>query len=109
MGPVWLSLCAGLRLRWRVLAALAVLLGVIGGVVLTAAAGARRIDTAYPRLLHWANAAQVDISPAGVAGWNGPAGYYAALARLPQVASVGTAVWYNVMLPVRHGRPTTWV
>ena len=39
---MWLSLRAELRLRWRVLAALAVLLGVIGGVVLTAAAGARR-------------------------------------------------------------------
>lgn len=101
MGPVWLSLRAGLRLRWRVLAALPVLLGVIGGIVLAPAA--------YPRLLQWANAAQVDISPAGVPGWNGPAGYYAALARLPQVASVGTAVWYNVALPVRHGRPTTWV
>ena len=109
MGPLWLSLRAGLRLRWRVLAALAVLLGVIGGVVLTAAAGARRTDTAYPRLLRWANAAQVDISPAGVPGWNGPAAYYAALARLPQVASLATAVWYNVMLPVRHGPPTTWV
>jgi ABC-type antimicrobial peptide transport system permease subunit len=109
MEPVWLSLRAGVRLRWRVLAALAVLLGVISGVVLTAAEGARRTDTAYPRLLHWANAAQVDISPAGVPGWNGPAGYYAALAQLPQVASVGTAVWYNVVLPVRHGRPTTWV
>src|SRR6478609_8281792 len=69
MGPVWLSLCAGLRLRWRVLAALAVLLGVIGGVVLTAAAGARRIDTAYPRLLHWANAAQV--AAGGIGGYGG--------------------------------------
>jgi hypothetical protein len=61
VGPVWLSLRAGLRLRWRVLAALAVLLGVVGGVVLTAAAGARRTATAYPRLLQWANAAQVEI------------------------------------------------
>jgi Na+-translocating ferredoxin:NAD+ oxidoreductase RNF subunit RnfB len=54
MGPVWLSLRAELRLRWRVLAALAVLLGVIGGVVLTAAAGARRtdIDTAAEKIAH---------------------------------------------------------
>ena len=105
MGPVWLSLRAELRLRWRVLAALAVLLGVIGGVVLTAAAGARRTDTAYPRLLQWANAAQVDISPYS----NGSAGYDAALARLPQVASISTAVLYNMVLPVRRGLPTTWV
>jgi len=32
---------------------------VIGGVVLTAAAGARRTDTAYPRLLRSARAARV--------------------------------------------------
>lgn len=108
MGPVWLSLRAELRLRWRVLAALAVLLGVIGGVVLTVAAGARRTDTAYPRLLQWANAAQVDLSYRAP-GWSGPPGYYAALARLPQVASLSTAVLYNVVLPVRHGLPTTSV
>jgi len=109
MRPLWLGLRAGLRLRWRVLAAPAVLVGVIGGVVLTAAAGARRTDTAYPRLLRWANAAQVEISPAGVPGWNGPAGYYAALARLPQVASLATAVQYNMVLPVRHGLPVAAV
>jgi hypothetical protein len=33
------------------LAAVALLLGLIGGVVLTAAMGARLTDTAYPRLL----------------------------------------------------------
>jgi hypothetical protein len=44
MGPVWLSLRAELRLRWRALTGLAVLLGLIGGVALTAAAGARRTE-----------------------------------------------------------------
>jgi len=44
MGSVWLSLRADFRLRWRPLAALALLLGLIGGVVLTAAAGERRTD-----------------------------------------------------------------
>ena len=61
MEPVWLSLRAGVRLRWRVLAALAVLLGVISGVVLTAAEGARRTDTAYPRLLQWAGGVPVAV------------------------------------------------
>lgn len=65
MGSVWLSLRADLRVRWRPLAALALLLGLIGGVVLTAAAGARRTDTACPRLLQWAGAAQVDLLPEG--------------------------------------------
>ena len=51
MGSTWLALHADLRMRWRAMAGLALLLGLIGGVVLTAAAGARRTDTAYPRLL----------------------------------------------------------
>ena len=57
MATIWLRLRADLRLRWRPLVGLGLLLGLIGGVVLTAAAGARRTDTAYPRLLSWANAA----------------------------------------------------
>src|SRR5215831_229834 len=65
MGSVWLSLRADIRLRGRPVAALALLLGLIGGVVLTAAAGARRTDTAYPRLLQWAGATQVSLIPEG--------------------------------------------
>ena len=54
MAPVWFALRADVRRRWRALVSLALLLGLAGGVVLTAAAGARRTDTAYPRLLTWA-------------------------------------------------------
>ena len=87
MEMVWLTLQADLRQRWRALLSLAVLLGLIGGVVLTAAAGARRTDTAYPRLLTWANASQVSIAPEG----NGTqADYFAALARLPHIAAMTT-------------------
>jgi ABC-type antimicrobial peptide transport system permease subunit len=100
MAILWLELRADLRQRWRALLSLALLLGLIGGVVLTAAAGARRTDTAYPRLLSWANATQVDLLPAA----NGfPADYYAALAKLPQVAQLSTEVLYQVTLPTaRH-------
>jgi ABC-type antimicrobial peptide transport system permease subunit len=106
MATVWLRLRADFRLRWRALVGLALLLGLVGGVVLTAAAGARRTDTAYPRLLSWANAAQVEIGPNG----NGPTpGYYAAVARLPQVAAMWTAIQYDVAVPVRHGVPDTQV
>jgi putative ABC transport system permease protein len=106
MGPVWLGMRAELRLRWRALVGLALLLGLVAGVALTAAAGARRTETAYPRLLRWANAAQIDVMP--YSGEPTPA-YFAALARLPQVASIFTAVQYNVVLPVRHGLPRTLV
>jgi ABC-type antimicrobial peptide transport system permease subunit len=101
MATIWLRLRADVRQRWRALAALALLLGLVGGVALTAASGARRTDTAYPRLLRWANAAQVDIVPAGT----GLTGYYTALARLPQVAAMSTAVLYQIALPAPHGVP----
>jgi len=106
MGSVWLALRADVRLRWRALAGLALVLGLVGGVVLTAAAGARRTDTAYPRLLAWASAAQVDILP--IVGNPTPA-YAAAAARLPQVASISTEVLYNAALPVHRGQPVTVV
>ena len=104
MTTVWFALRADVRRRWPALLSLAVLLGLIGGVVLTAAAGARRTDTAYPRLLSWANASQVNLLPAA----NGfPADYYAALAKLPQVAQLSTAVLYQVVLPTaRHADNT---
>ena len=86
MTMVWLALRADMRQRWRALLGLALLLGLAGGVVLTAAAGAQRTDTAYPRLLSWANATQFDITPQGT----GLTGYYTALARLPRIAAFTT-------------------
>ena len=94
---VWLALRADLRLRWRSLLGLALLLGLTGGAVLTAAAGAQRTDTAYPRLLAWANASQVDILP--TVNTSVPGDYFAALGRLPQVAALATETLYQVALP----------
>jgi hypothetical protein len=80
---------------------LALLTGLIGGVALTAVAGARRTDTAYPRLLRWSNAANVQVIP----NCAGPGGFYQALGRLPQVASIWTGVVYYLGLPVPGGNP----
>ena len=102
MATVWLRLRADVRLGWRTLAVLALLLGLVGGVVLTAAAGARRTDTAYPRLLSWASATQVDILP--FSGEPAPR-YYAAVARLPEAAAVSAQILYQIALPARHGVP----
>ena len=100
-GPVWLALRADLRLRWRAMLGLALLLGLIGGVVLTAAAGARRTGTAYPRLLRWSHAASVLVVPNCV----GMGGFYGRLARLPQVASIWTGVVYSLALPAPEVPP----
>jgi len=51
--------------RWRSWAVLALLTGLAGGAVLTAAAGALRTETAYPRLLAKSNASDLLIAPAG--------------------------------------------
>jgi ABC-type antimicrobial peptide transport system permease subunit len=99
MTPVWLSLRAGLRQGWRAWLALALLLGVMGGVVLTAASGARRTDTAYPRLLRWANASDIQVLPANVASPR----YFRALQGLPQVSAMGTGILLNFAIKV-HGQ-----
>jgi FtsX-like permease family len=91
----WLVMWFEARSRWRALASLALLLGLAGGVVLGAAAGARRTDTAYPRLRAWANASQLSVVPEGT----GLTGYYAALARLPQAAAVAPEELYDAGLP----------
>jgi ABC-type antimicrobial peptide transport system permease subunit len=95
MGAVWLRLRAELRHQWRAWLALAVLLGVIGGIALTAAAGARRTDTAYPRFLHVSHAAQLAVFPA----LSGFGGYFRAVARLPEVSSAASTAFLQMSLP----------
>ena len=50
MGAVWMRLRAELRAGWRSLLGLALVAGLAGGLVIAAAAGARRTDTAYERM-----------------------------------------------------------
>jgi len=49
MAPVWMRVRADLRTRWRAWVLLGLVIGVVFGAALTAAAGARRADSAYPR------------------------------------------------------------
>ncbi len=92
-----LTLRAGFRHSWRAWLALALLLGVMGGVVLATAAGARRTDTAYPRLLTWSHASDFQV----IALQDGVPAFYRALGGLPQVASVSTGAVLN--MAVRAG------
>ena len=48
---VWLRTWSELRTRWRAALSLALLVGVAGGVVMAASAGARRTHTAYARFV----------------------------------------------------------
>ena len=62
--------------------------GCIGTVVLTAAAGARRTDSAYGRFLAASNAADVAVAPDNT----GFGGYYPALAKLPGVEAMAPVI-----------------
>jgi ABC-type lipoprotein release transport system permease subunit len=88
MAAVWLLVRCDLRRRWRSLVVVALLVGVVGAVVLTAVAGARRTDSAYPRLLEALDAsdASVEVSPE----------YFDEIAGLPRVEAVAPASFFFV-------------
>ncbi|HEY2285671.1 MAG TPA: FtsX-like permease family protein [Streptosporangiaceae bacterium] len=102
MGSVLMALRSGTRRDWRALVALALLLGLMGGVAITVAAGARRTDTAFPRLLRASRASDLYVSPAG-SGFQGD--YFAALRDLPEVASSATAAYLDMVTAGPAGRP----
>jgi hypothetical protein len=75
-----------LRSQWRGWLALVLLVGIGGGVVLAALAGARRTESAFPRLVDESAAADLAVvgqSDFGLAGSVDPA----AVAELPEVES----------------------
>ena len=83
MAVVWLNVRSDFRRRWRSLCLLALLVGLVGGVVLTGLAGARRTDSALGRLLQQTSNddASVEVSPE----------YFDVIAALPEVAAAAPA------------------
>jgi hypothetical protein len=88
VSAVWLRASAQLRGRARATILLAVLVGLAGGMVLAAVAGARRTDAALPRFLARDHAADAIIFLPG-AGQQTSANPFAmqlrALVALPEV------------------------
>jgi putative ABC transport system permease protein len=93
MFAVALLVAHKLRTGWRAWAALAVIVAVAGGVVLTAAAGASRTNSAYPRFLAQSRASDVLVSPAS----SGDFGYDTAVGALPGVAASAGMVGINAV------------
>jgi ABC-type lipoprotein release transport system permease subunit len=96
VSAIWLGVCAEARRRWRTWLGLALLVGLFGGVVTAAAAGARRTDDAYIRFVqanHGASYLVEDFVPNSEAAVLAPA----AVAALPSVAEADS---FRVFGPV---------
>lgn len=81
MTAVWTRARAELRGRWRATLALTVLVGLVGGVVMAATAGARRTASAFDRFLEATDAAHVAVRV------EGDPRLLAQVEQLPQVAA----------------------
>jgi hypothetical protein len=103
MAAAYRLLFMGARARWKPWLALALLLGIISGTVLTAAAGARRTETAFPRLLQADKAATVLVSPQNL----GSPALYGAISRLPEVSSLAWVRILDMFLLDQSGKPVT--
>jgi len=79
MSAIWIRALNELRARWRAWLAIALMLGIAGGVVMAAAAGARRTDSAVPRFLNYMQAATANVEA-------DPSQFHA-IAALPDVQS----------------------
>ena len=95
-----------LRGRWSAALALTLVIGVFAGVVMTAAAGARRTDTAYTRFLKWSHAPDAGVS---IGNPFGTAFGIVGLSRekldaLPEVASSAVSDSFNFVSSTQSGR-----
>jgi hypothetical protein len=106
MTAVWERLRVDFRLRWRWWLALAVCIGLAGGVVLGAAAGARRTASAYPRML--VATRSEDVYLAGPSPWSNPADARVVdeIEQLPQVATVARIAAVTIYPSDRDVVPT---
>ena len=96
MTAIWLGVRAEARLRWRAWLSMVLLIGVLGGIVTAAVAGAQRTDNAYSRFLranHGASYLVEDFVPNSDAAVLDPA----AVAAQPSVAEADS---FRVFGPV---------
>jgi ABC-type lipoprotein release transport system permease subunit len=97
MIAVWIFLRAELSRRWRAWLSVVLLAGAFAGVVMAAAAGARRTDSAYPRLLAWSKAPDLVIFPGDTPGFATLP--REALAQLPQAVDVARVRPITTVVP----------
>ncbi|HEY1652240.1 MAG TPA: FtsX-like permease family protein [Acidimicrobiales bacterium] len=100
---------ATLRRRWGGYLAIALLIGLVGGIAMGSIAAARRTQSSYPAFLTSTNASDLTMSTYGVTNNSAANGYSAALtrkiARLPEVTRVEGWVGVGVVPLKRNGAP----
>jgi ABC-type lipoprotein release transport system permease subunit len=97
MAAVRVRAAAELRRRWKATVLLAVLIGLTGGVVLAAVAGARRTDTVMDRFLAYHQATNVAVEVQGLDT--------DAVRRLPMVAEVAEGAYMVMVVALPSGEP----
>jgi ABC-type lipoprotein release transport system permease subunit len=106
MGATWFRARADLRGHLRSAIALAILLGLFGGAVLAAAAGARRTDTAYDRFLEETRSQDLFVL-SGDSGVDAPTVDLHKVVKLPQVRlGVVVSLIYG-LVTTEHGAVLT--
>ena len=86
----WYRFRATFRRRWGGYLALAVLIGLVGGVAMASVVAARRTDSSYPRFLAGTNPSDLVVQPFTAPSYS--PGFVRQLARLPHVAGAAVAV-----------------
>ena len=96
--PAWYRLRAGYRRDWVGYLAIAMIVGLLGGVAMASVAAARRTQSAFPRILAASNPSDLDVDP----------GPYSArmvdqISHLPGVRSAESYVALNGLRALRSG------
>jgi hypothetical protein len=96
--PAWYRLRAGIRHDWAGYLAIAMIVGLVGGVAMASLAAARRTQSAFPRILAASNASNLAVDP----------GPYSArvvdqISHLPRVRSAESYVSLYGLRALRSG------
>ncbi|HEV3294560.1 MAG TPA: hypothetical protein VG123_36725, partial [Streptosporangiaceae bacterium] len=101
----WYRFRATFRRRWGGYLALALLIGLVGGVALASMTAARRTYASYPKFLVSTNPSDLVVQPFTSPAYS-PA-FVAQLARLPHVRGTAVAVPLTALTLRPDGRPGT--
>jgi hypothetical protein len=105
-GPVlrvaWYRFQATFRRRWAGYLALAVLIGLVGGVAMASVVAARRTYASYPKFLASTNPSDLVVQPFTKTDYS--PGFVRQLTRLPHVRSAAVAVPFNAITLTPRGK-----